>query len=130
MKNPNWHRDELILALDLYFQEDRGNITSINPKIIELSKLLKELPIHEKIPNPETFRSANSVSLKLSNFQAIDPSYTGAGMSSYSKLDKNIFFEFCNDKALLTTTASKIKSTIGYSNLNNIENNYSSLTDE
>ena len=45
MRNPKWHRDEIILALDLYFDKDLGTISSKNPKIIALSELLNKLPI-------------------------------------------------------------------------------------
>jgi hypothetical protein len=35
-RNPKWHRDEIILALDLYLDKERGSIDKSNPKIIEL----------------------------------------------------------------------------------------------
>ena len=75
MKNPPWHRDEIILALDLYFGPSLGPIDDKNPKIIALSELLNKLPIFEAKPNQETFRNANGVTLKLSNFLALDPDY-------------------------------------------------------
>ncbi len=36
MRNPKWERDEVILALNLYFDKNRGTFESNNPKIIEL----------------------------------------------------------------------------------------------
>jgi 5-methylcytosine-specific restriction enzyme A len=36
MRNPKWHRKELILALDLYFKLEPGQISSLNPEIIAL----------------------------------------------------------------------------------------------
>lgn len=44
-QNPKWQRDELILALDLYFKSEPGQIHAINPLIIELSDTLNKLPI-------------------------------------------------------------------------------------
>lgn len=88
MRNPKWHRDEIILALNLYLDPYRGSIDSRNPNIIELSNLLNMLPIFEVKPDSEKFRNPNGVSLKMSNFLALDPKYHGRGMSSYSKLDK------------------------------------------
>lgn len=41
MRNPKWHRDEIILALDLYYDKDLGSMDSGNHKIIALSELLK-----------------------------------------------------------------------------------------
>lgn len=82
MRNPKWERDEVILALNLYFDENRGNIESNNPKIIELSELLNQLPIHSNRPDEEKFRNPNGVTLKLGNFLALDPNYLGKGMES------------------------------------------------
>jgi 5-methylcytosine-specific restriction protein A len=110
MRNPKWHRDEIILALDLYFDKDRGTIDPRNPKILELSDILNRLPIFEVKPDQEKFRNPNGVSLKLANFQALDPDYAGKGMEAYSRLDKDVFDEFSNNKHQLSMIASKIKS--------------------
>lgn len=40
-RNPTWARDELILALDLYFQVDPIHTSERHPKILELSRLLE-----------------------------------------------------------------------------------------
>jgi 5-methylcytosine-specific restriction protein A len=110
MRNPKWHRDELILALDLYFRTEPGQIHARNSEIINLSKILNKLPIHNERPDVVKFRNPNGVGLKLSNFLAIDPDYHGTGMKSFSKLDKQVFDEFKNDKLALTKVANKIKS--------------------
>jgi len=110
LRNPKWHRDEIILALDLYFQNDRSVIDSRNPKIIELSEIINKLPLFKERPDEEKFRNPNGVSLKLSNFMAIDPSFKGKGMSSYSKLDYTIFNEFVNNKKVLHSIANEIRS--------------------
>jgi 5-methylcytosine-specific restriction enzyme A len=109
MRNPKWHRDEIILALDLYLNPYRGTIDASNPNIIELSELLNKLPIFDPKSNNEKFRNPNGVSLKMSNFLAIDPNYQGKGMSSYSKLDKEVFDEFYNDRPRLIKIARIIK---------------------
>ena len=111
MRNPKWHRDEVILALDLYYQLEPGQIHARNLKIIELSKVLNKLPIHNESPQNNDFRNANGVGLKLSNFLAIDPEYDGKGMESYSKLDKLVFDEFHSNKLELSKIAKTIKVT-------------------
>lgn len=118
MKNPKWHRDEIILALELYFRTEPGHIHARNPEIIELSEILNKLPIHEIRPDTEKFRNANGVGLKLSNFLAIDPNYQGKGMKSYSKLDYEIFMEFVNDKERLLNLSKQIKKTVLNEELN------------
>lgn len=108
-RNPKWHRDEIILALDLYFDKDRGSVDSRNPKVIALSKLLNKLPIFKDRPDAQKFRNPNGVSLKLSNFLSIDPDYAGKGMEAVSKLDKELFKEFVNQKGKLHALAAEIK---------------------
>jgi 5-methylcytosine-specific restriction protein A len=109
MRNPKWHRDEIILALDLYFDKDLGPMDSGNPKIIALSELLNRLPIFDYKPDQQKFRNPNGVTLKLSNFKALDPNYTGKGMEAYSKLDKEVFEEFSTEIKLLHQIANEIK---------------------
>lgn len=109
MRNPKWERDEVILALNLYFDENRGTIESNNPKIIELSELLNKLPIHSNRPDEEKFRNPNGVTLKLGNFLALDPNYSGKGMESYSKLDEAVFNEYFENLIELRDVAEGIK---------------------
>jgi len=108
-RNPKWHRDEIILALDLYFSADRGSIDKKNPKIIALSEILNMLPIFTDRPNKEKFRNPSGVTYKLSNFLSIDPDYPGDGMSHGSKLDEIVFNEFKDRKEKLREIASEIK---------------------
>lgn len=112
MRNPKWHRDEIILALDLYFSPNRGSIDARNPNIIRLSEELNLLPLFTVKPDEERFRNPNGVGLKLSNFLALDSNYQGKGMQSYSKLDEEIFNEFVNDRQRLHAIAQQIRQII------------------
>ncbi|GJM29232.1 MAG: hypothetical protein DHS20C17_18670 [Cyclobacteriaceae bacterium] len=111
MRNPKWHQDEIILALDLYFRLEPGQIHARNPDIIELSKVLNQLPIHDSKPDEEKFRNPNGVGLKLSNFLALDPNYEGTGMQAHSKLDQELFNKYSNNRELLKRLARNIIST-------------------
>lgn len=119
MRNPPWHRDEIILALDLYSRLEPGQINSKNPEIQELSRLLNRLPIFEIRPDEVKFRNANGVSLKLGNFLAIDSTYHGKGMQSFSQLDEKVFKEFEFDSSKLHRIANSIKSIAADPNLPN-----------
>jgi len=90
MRNPDWTRDELILAFELYLK--KGNSPSI-AEINSLSDLLRSLPIHNNIPDLERFRNANGVATKLSNIAAGDPSYHGKGLTRGNKIEKEIWAE-------------------------------------
>lgn len=105
-RNPKWQRDEIILALDLYFSIEPGQIGARNPLIIDFSNTLNNLLNHYDKEKYEKFRNPNGVGIKLSDFSALDDSYTGKGMSSTSKLDKEVFDKFKNQKDLLKKLAN------------------------
>ncbi|MPM74180.1 hypothetical protein SDC9_121165 [bioreactor metagenome] len=109
MRNPKWHRDEAILVLDVYFNNNLGSINSNNPKVVALSELLNRLPIHIYKPDKQKFRNPNGVVMKLANFKSIDPNYKGKGLQAHSKLEKMVFEEFCSDIERLHKIANEIK---------------------
>ncbi len=109
--NPNWLKDELILALDLYFEIDFAhNRSDKNEKINELSRLLNSLPLHTAHFRGEDFRNPTGVYMKLSNFLRFDPDYPGEGLNRGSNLDKEVWEEFASDRPRLRRTAALIRS--------------------
>jgi 5-methylcytosine-specific restriction protein A len=109
IKNRNWNRDELILTLDLYFELGGHGETNSNPQVIQLSELLNTLSASES--KSQTFRNPNGVALKLANFMSLDDTRSG-GMQAVSKLDRQIFAEYKNDRQTLKRLSDKIKTTI------------------
>lgn len=109
MRNPDWNREELILALDLYFRMDYGQMHGRNPEIIQLSKELRSLNIHTEIPNKENFRSVNSVALKLANLKKSDQNFKGKGMRDGGKLEKELWKEFHRHRDTLKKEADLIR---------------------
>lgn len=113
-RNPVWKREELILALELYFRAPSAVGHKTHPEVIALSEILNSLPIHPTIDGrATTFRNPSGVGLKLANFRAVDPNVTAAGMGSGSKLDKQIFEEFAGDLPKLRKTAQSIRDLAG-----------------
>ena len=108
-RNPPWTRDELILALDLYFQENPLHTSQTNPKIVELSELLNRLPVHSDRPQEELFRNPNGVYMKLCNYLRLDPSNEAAGLSGGGKLEEEVWREFAGDRARLSKVAGAIR---------------------
>lgn len=109
-RNPPWKRDELILALDLYFQHKPSAISKTHPKIAELSDVLNQLPIHTDRPDRARFRNPNGVYMKLCNFLAVDPSYHGKGLERGGRLEQQIWDEFHSDPVELHRLALAIKA--------------------
>lgn len=108
--NPDWTRDELILALDLYFRVSPSSTNKNHPDIIEVSNLLQSLPIHPASSRGTEFRNPAGVYMKLGNFLRFDPSYTGKGLSAGSKLDEVVWNEFASEHPRLKEVASIIRN--------------------
>jgi 5-methylcytosine-specific restriction enzyme A len=109
MARLNWSRDELILALDLYFKEPAARGNSAHARVHDMSDLLNRLPIHGRDSRRELFRNANGVAMKLSNFLRFDPSYPGAGLPRGNRLEEEVWLEFAHDRERLARVAERIE---------------------
>lgn len=104
-----WHRDELILALDLYVRAGclGGGVLPLksDAEVVDVSRRMNALPIWDEAARAATFRNPTGVALKLANFRAIERDvaimcgFSGAedlptGMRSYGALDLVVFEEF------------------------------------
>jgi 5-methylcytosine-specific restriction enzyme A len=111
-RNPKWHRDELILALDLYFRVNPVHTSEKHPEIEALSKLLNSLPIHKQAEKQGDFRNPNGVYMKLCNFLRFDPNYHGKGLQAGAKLEEEIWKEFADDRPKLHQVAQAIRENL------------------
>jgi 5-methylcytosine-specific restriction protein A len=107
-RNPAWDRDELILALDLYFQLGNRVPDDSETEVIALSQLLNSLPIHADRSDEERFRNPNGVALKLANFRALDQ--PGHGMERGGRLDRVVWEEFSSEPVRLHQIAEAIRA--------------------
>lgn len=111
-RDPVWHRDELILALELFFRHNPSKINENHPEVTKLSELLNKLLIHTDRPDKDTFRNNNEVYMKLSNFLRLDSSYSSKGLTGGGKLETDIWNEFADDLNKLKLASELIKSNI------------------
>ena len=109
MTKPDWTRDELILALDLYFREPSARGSKSHSEVIELSKFLKRLPIHDSEKRDSDFRNPNGVGMKLSNFLRLDPDYPGEGLKRGSRLEAEVWEAFAGNQSRLRVVATAIR---------------------
>jgi len=77
--------------------------------VIELSRLLNELPIYPPERREVNFRNSASVSLKLGNLLSVDPQHQGAGLSHGGKLEQKVWAELADDLAHLHEVAEAIR---------------------
>lgn len=124
-RNPDWARDEIILALDVYVRE--GSVgggalpTKHSAVAARLSAELQALPLHAPAERGPRFRNPEGVCLKLANFRAVEHDFAvenrlpGAsalptGMPAYSRLDRPVFEEFYGDWERLHAEAEAIRA--------------------
>jgi len=112
MRSPSWTRDEVILALDLYFRKGRRIPVPSDPDVIELSRLLNAMTTHPQNVRPPKFRNPSGVVLKLANFRALDPESEGTGMTSIGRMDRVVWDEFANDLHKLQQAAYLVRRSI------------------
>lgn len=101
-RNPDWSRDELILALDLYLRHRPSPPAKNSTEVIELSELLNRIAtkLHEGVGREKTYRNANGVYMKLMNFRRFDPEYTGSGkkgLTAGNKDEEVVWNQFAAD---------------------------------
>lgn len=110
MRNKRWSREELILALDVYFPLPLSKITAETSQIGELSEILRRMSLNagEKISG--NFRSRNGVAMKLLNFYSIQ--HPGKGLVHASAADRKIWEEFSERRKELSIAAQEIRAQI------------------
>jgi 5-methylcytosine-specific restriction protein A len=111
-KPPNWKRDELILALELYFRVNPSHTNKDHPDIIHLSRVLNKLSIHSKNQFGVQFRNPNGVYMKLCNYLRFDPEYHGVGLKRGGKLEEEVWNEYSKDRERLIAICKSIQNGI------------------
>ena len=109
MSNNKWTREELILALDLYFRLPFGRLNRSTPEVIELANLIR--------------RTNNSVALRLVNFAACDPVIINSGrtgMPGGLSICKPIWDEYAGRKEELFYDAQQIKANLLHSSIEDL----------
>lgn len=93
--NPDWNRDETLLALDLLYRHG-APIHKGHDDVVALSALLRAALIHPIEARQPSFRNADGVALKLQNLSsAIDPSRS----LSSAAMDRALVAEYPRDRA-------------------------------
>jgi 5-methylcytosine-specific restriction protein A len=95
--------------MDLYLKYRPSAPDQSNSDVIALSEILNSLPIHTERPDIEKFRNPNGVSMKMGNFQALDPDYQGVGLSRGAKADAEVWDYFIERRGELKQLAASLR---------------------
>lgn len=118
-RNPDWNRDELILALALYSTNPASPPGKESPQVTELSGLLNKMHRIAGTAQSPTLRNANGVYMKMMNLRALDPAFTAqgkVGMSSGGKLERQVWADFFGQPAKLAAEAKAIREAVESAN--------------
>lgn len=113
--NPKWTRDEVILALDLYFDCGKRIPSPSDPRVQALSEILRAFPHHQNAAKKASFRNADGVAFKLQNLRLVA---TGTGLGNVSKTDRAVWEELGSYPSQVKELAALIKT--GLNTLNNV----------
>ena len=114
LSSPKWNRNELILALDLYFRERRARGMKTHPEVLRLSALLKKYPVHPDYKDKAYLRNPAGIAMKLGNFLRLDPDDPREGLTQGSKRDEEIWQELSRvDRTRLHREATSILRRVG-----------------
>lgn len=112
--NPDWTRDEIVLALDLYFDVGGKIPSGSDKRVQELSGLLRSLPYHEKASRKPSFRNPDGVAFKLQNLRQVA---TGKGLGNVSATDRQVWLEFGRQPAKVKALATLLRQVLSSSEL-------------
>lgn len=110
--NPNWTRDETILALDLYFELNGKIPSGSDERVKALSEVLRRFPYHADASRKESFRNPDGVAFKLQNLRQIA---TGKGLGNVSETDRAVWSEFGASPAATKLLADLIRAGVAAS---------------
>ncbi|MFE6354701.1 HNH endonuclease [Streptomyces rochei] len=107
-RNPDWTRDEIILACDLAMTNGWKRLEFSDPRVIELSALLQTMPIHPVEVRTELFRNPNGVARKTADITSRHPDYQGKPTNG-NALDVEVMNDFLARPAEMAEVARRIR---------------------
>ena len=108
-RNLIWARDEVVLACDLVAEHGWRELRTQDPKVQQLSELLRSMTIHPVPERLENFRSPDAVSRKTTDLATAHPDYPGISARG-SRVDREVIQEFMADPARMAAVATAIRS--------------------
>ena len=119
VKNPDWARDEVILACDLVMGNSWKGLDVQDRRVIELSALLQLLPLHADADRNDKFRNPNGVARKTFDIATRHPDYRGKPTNG-GALDVEVLHEFLARPAEMTEVARLLRQGISTGELQDL----------
>jgi 5-methylcytosine-specific restriction enzyme A len=107
-RNPDWSRDEIILACSLVEQNGWRQLDDDDPRVTELSRLLQTPAIHPIDGRRSNFRNPAGVSRKTADIATRHPGYQGRPTNG-NRLDREVLQLFLDDPGEMRSQAEGIR---------------------
>ncbi|MFB7517928.1 HNH endonuclease [Streptomyces sp. NPDC056144] len=111
MAQISWARDELLLACALVMENGWRELRQGDVRVLELSDLLRSLPLHENASSDPRFRSPNSVSRKTTDIATAHPGHQGTPTKG-GRPTRQIVTDFLADPQGMAATAHALRAGI------------------
>jgi 5-methylcytosine-specific restriction protein A len=111
-RNPDWSRDELILALDMYLKHQGSPPGKTSKDIRDLSELLNHLGRSLGTTHDERYRNPNGVYMKLMNFRRFDQTYPGVGLLRGGHEEERVWADFAANRERCAAVAEAITAAV------------------
>jgi 5-methylcytosine-specific restriction enzyme A len=102
-RNPNWTRDELILAVEFYKKHAPSIPGKTDSRLIETSHEIRAVAESLGLHGDETFRNPNGVYMKLMELRKYDPKYSGKGLGRSLRPIEQEVWDLSNNAIASTT---------------------------
>jgi 5-methylcytosine-specific restriction protein A len=109
--NPDWTREETILALALLVSKDMKCPSKSSPETRALSKFLQTCAIHPPESRKPTFRNPDGVYMKMQNLLSCDRSTDRRGLTT-TETDRATWAEFNGRWSEAITEAARIRANL------------------
>ncbi|MFD4541336.1 HNH endonuclease [Streptomyces bauhiniae] len=119
VKNPDWARDEIILACQLVMANGWRGLDANDQRVFELSGLLQLMPIHAEADRNEKFRNPNRVAKKTFDIATRHPDYRGKPANG-GALDVEVLNDFLAKPAEMTEAAQLIREGLATGDLQDL----------
>ena len=106
--NPDWTREETILALDLALRSYPKIPGKTSLEVRQLSEFIRQLPIHSEASRNERFRNPAGVYMKLINLVSLHPEKADRKGLRTSTTDRAVWKEYWRRPKLVAQLAREI----------------------
>lgn len=111
MAQLNWTYEEVVLAGDLVAANDWKGLRKDDPRVAELSSLLRAATIYPLEGRSDNFRSVNGIARKTYDIATLHPDYEGEATKG-GKHDKMVLREYMMDERRMHALAEGIRASL------------------